>query len=279
MPSVPPRIQTGVRGGSIGLDSAKVWPVDWGSSGPAESPGARLQGPSGSSAKMTAVAARKHKLRTPAKPDPATRRGRRGVPVVAVAALILVAAGVWAYSPSFGGVFVLDDVRAIIQNPTIRTLWPLTTPLSPPSACTVAGRPVANLSFAINRALAPASVPEATAAPGVPGVPIAMNATAFHVGNLLIHLTAALLLFGVVRRTLMSQSLEAMFGVAAPWLALTIASVWVVHPLQTSAVTYIVQRVESLMGLFYLLTVYCAIRASAGSRVRLWTAGAVVSCA
>ena len=83
----PPRIQTGVRGGSIGLDSGKVWPVDWGSSGPAESPGARLQGPSGSSAKMAAVAARKHKLRTPAKPDPATRRGRRGVPVVAVAAL------------------------------------------------------------------------------------------------------------------------------------------------------------------------------------------------
>ena len=32
------------------------------------------------------------------------------------------------------------------------------------------------------------------------------------------------------------------------------------HPLQTEAVTYIIQRMESLMGLFYLLTLYCFMR-------------------
>jgi protein O-mannosyl-transferase len=52
-----------------------------------------------------------------------------------------------------------------------------------------------------------------------------------------------------------------------------------VHPLQTAAVTYVVQRVESLMGLFYLLTLYCAIRAHEGPRAWAWTLGSWVCCA
>jgi hypothetical protein len=43
-------------------------------------------------------------------------------------------------------------------------------------------------------------------------------------------------------------------------LALAVALLWLVHPLNTEAVTYIIQRAESLMGLFYLLTLYCFIR-------------------
>jgi len=46
--------------------------------------------------------------------------GRRG--------LVILAAGSWAYAPSFGGVFALDDVRAIVRNESIRSLWPLTGP-------------------------------------------------------------------------------------------------------------------------------------------------------
>ena len=48
-------------------------------------------------------------------------------------------------------------------------------------------------------------------------------------------------------------------GDATP-MAFAIALLWTLHPLQTEAVTYIIQRVESLMGLFYLLTLYCFIR-------------------
>jgi Tfp pilus assembly protein PilF len=43
-------------------------------------------------------------------------------------------------------------------------------------------------------------------------------------------------------------------------LAGIVALIWVVHPLNTQAVTYIIQRGESMMGLFYLLTLYCFIR-------------------
>jgi tetratricopeptide (TPR) repeat protein len=38
------------------------------------------------------------------------------------------------------------------------------------------------------------------------------------------------------------------------------ALLWAVHPLQTESVTCVVQRTESLMGLFYLLTLYCFVR-------------------
>jgi tetratricopeptide (TPR) repeat protein len=47
-------------------------------------------------------------------------------------------------------------------------------------------------------------------------------------------------------------------------LAFFVAVLWVLHPLQTSAVTYVAQRAESLMGLFYLLTLYCFIRGAEG---------------
>lgn len=158
-------------------------------------------------------------------------------------AAIIAIAGTWAYAPSFDGVFLLDDIRAVVQNQTIGSIG---SAFVPPPQSTVSGRPVANLSFAINRALAS---PDA----------LAWN---YHAGNLLIHLATALLLFGIVRRTLRTDRMRAAFGDAADWAAFATALLWVVHPLNTEAVTYIVQRVESLMSLFFALTLYCAIRAA-----------------
>ena len=180
-----------------------------------------------------------------------------------VFALLLALAAIWAYSTSFGGVLVLDDIRAVERNTTIRTLWSLSTPLSPPPESTVAGRPVANLTFAIDHALAPGSVRR------------------YHLTNLLIHVLAGLALFGVMRRALLSGRLRERFAAPADWLAFAVAAIWLVHPLQTESVTYVVQRVESLAGLFYLLTVYASIRALEASRrrVRGWMAVAIATCA
>lgn len=72
--------------------------------------------------------------------------------------------------------------------------------------------------------------------------------------NLGLHVLAALAVFGVVRRTLLSDRLRPRFGQAADALASAVALLWVVHPLTTDAVTYVTQRTEVLMGLFYLLT-------------------------
>ena len=180
--------------------------------------------------------------------------------VVRVAAAVLVLATVAAYHNSLGGPFFFDNVNSIYENPSIRQLWPIGQPLSPPSGSSVSGRPILNLSLAVNYALSENDV------------------GSYHVVNLAIHVMAVLLLFGIVRRTLLLESVGGRLGSAAPYLALAVAMLWAVHPLQTESVTYIIQRAESLMGLFYLLTLYCVIRCSA-SRPVLWSLAAVACCA
>ena len=208
-------------------------------------------------------------------------------PSLFVALVLAVAAG-WAYSTSFAGVFVMDDNFAIADNPNIKTLWPLTTAMSAPPEMPVSGRPVASLTLAINYALAPVEVRDVLS-PGGPSAPSEVrerflrNVWGYHLFNLILHVLAALALFGVVRRTLLSDRLRARFRPVATWVACVAALVWVVHPLTTDAVTYVVQRTEVLMGLFFFLTLYCSIRAreigvSVAGR-RWWIAGAVAACA
>ena len=179
--------------------------------------------------------------------------------------LVVVAAGLLAYHNSFTGAFVFDDLASIPQNPTIRHLWPIWQPLSPPHRgwLTVEGRPLINLSLAVNYALG------------------GYNVWGYHALNLAVHIFAGLALLGIVRRTLLQPALRDRFGAAANELALTVAVLWTVHPLQTESVTYIIQRAESIMGLFYLLTLYCFIRGAESLRAgggRLWYGLCVGAC-
>ncbi len=173
----------------------------------------------------------------------------------------MVAAGLLAYHNSFTGPFIFDDSTAIVQNPTIRHLWPIWQPLSPPHQATVQGRPVVNLSLAINYAIG------------------GLDVRGYHALNVAIHILAGLTLFGVVRRTLLQPKLSERFGTVADELALAVAVLWTVHPLQTEAVTYVIQRCESLMGLFFLLTLYCFIRGAGSPRPRWWYGLCVSACA
>ena len=203
-------------------------------------------------------------------------------------AIALIAAAGWAYSTSFAGVFVFDDKFGIVDNPNIKSLWPLTRAMSAPPEMPVSARPIASLTLAINYALAPKDVRDVLS-PGRPSAPPELrerflrNVWGYHLFNLTLHVLAALALFGVVRRTLTSPALAATYGADATPLALVISLIWTVHPLLTDAVTYVVQRTEVLMGLFCLLTLYCSIRAAERGipvrRRRLWIAGAIVSCA
>jgi tetratricopeptide (TPR) repeat protein len=168
-----------------------------------------------------------------------------------LAAGLIVVSAVAAYHNSFTGVFVLDDIRSIVENRTIRQLWPIWPALSPPpNGETVSGRPLLNLSLAINHALG------------------GLDVWGYHAANLVIHVAAALLLFGILRWTFLTPTLCDRFGKAAVPLALAAALLWTVHPLQTESVTYIVQRAESLAGLCYLLTLYCVIRGAGQKGVR-----------
>ncbi len=158
------------------------------------------------------------------------------------AALLIAAAGL-AWAGSFHGAFVLDDMPAITENPTIRHFG---TAFSPPAdGQTVSGRPLVNLSFALNWAIGGESV------------------TGYHALNLAIHVLAGLVMFGLARRTLLSPTLATRFTSRATPLAGAIAACWMLHPLQTESVTYISQRAESLAGLWLLFTLYAAARGAA----------------
>src|ERR671913_53795 len=75
--------------------------------------------------------------------------------------------------------------------------------------------------------------------------------------NVLIHLAATVALYGVVRRALLSRRFGDRFADRAPSLAFAVALLWTLHPIQVQCVTYVIQRGESMAGLFYLFILYC----------------------
>jgi len=178
------------------------------------------------------------------------------------AAVIILIVGIAAYSNSFSGPFIFDGIGSIVRNPHIRRLWPITEAMKAPAQSTADGRPVLCLSLGINYQISELEV------------------WSYHAVNLIIHLAAGLLVFGIVRRSLLTERLRRRFGHASTVLGTICAAIWVVHPLQTQAVTYIIQRAESLMGLFYLSTLYFAIRGfTSPRRKNWWYAGSVAACA
>jgi protein O-mannosyl-transferase len=184
------------------------------------------------------VTARNSRPKSTARPAAADDRG-----AIRWRAVVVILAGVLVYANSLSSPFLFDDTNSIIGNPQIRRLWPLSVPLSPPRDTPVAGRPLVNLAFAVNYAAG------------------GLEPWGYHAVNLLIHTTAALVLFGLVRRTPGSSTS----------LGFVCALVWVLHPLNTEVVNYLSQRTESMMGLFFLLTLYCSVRG--------WTTRAVLACA
>jgi hypothetical protein len=174
---------------------------------------------------------------------------------------LVVLVGIGAYHNSFSGQFLFDDYSCIVENPSIRTLWPLRVTASAPPETALAGRPVVALSLALNYAVG------------------RLNVWGYHAVNLTLHLVSALLVLGIVRRTLLSPRLLSRYGPEASWLALAVALVWMAHPLLTESVTYITQRTELFVGLFLLLTLYCVIRSAGSNAPQRWGAAAVVSCA
>ncbi|MGE0591800.1 MAG: tetratricopeptide repeat protein [Vicinamibacterales bacterium] len=196
-------------------------------------------------------------------PAPAARppeQGRSSTRGRWLAVILIVACGFLAYANTLDAPFLFDDEPSVVNNAQIRTLWPLTEALSPPRDTPVAGRPLVNLSFALNYAVG------------------RLDVTGYRLVNVAIHVLAALVLFGIVRRTLGMPGLDR-YRAAATGLALVVALVWLLHPLQSEAVAYITERSESLMGICYLLTLYSAVRALDPARRGRWMAAAVAACA
>ncbi len=196
-------------------------------------------------------------------PAPGVRSGW----TVAAAGAVLAAAALAAYIGTLSAPFLFDDLPAIRDNASIRHLGDIVSVLSPPSSgrevSSATGRPIINLSLAVNYALG------------------GLDPRGYHALNLAIHIGATLALFGILRRTfeLTGRGTRAARLLAPIPTAFAAALLWSVHPLQTESVTCVIQRTESLMGLCYALTLYSFIRyAGAAPAGRAWAALSVASC-
>jgi len=173
----------------------------------------------------------------------------------AFAAAGAICAAIWlAYAGGLVAPFIMDDASSITANRSIRSLWPLWPVLvyEHGEGRTIDGRPLLNLSLAVNRAVTGTS-------------PIG-----FRVVNILIHYGNAILLMALARLLLAQPAVPAAVRGRAGPIAFAAAVLWAVHPLGTGAVTYVVQRAESLGAFMILATVFVAVRgmlaADAGSK-------------
>jgi len=183
-------------------------------------------------------------------------------------ALLALVIGV-VYGRAARAPFVHDDNISVLANPSIVRLWPLVGtvecpgPLRPPRDAVTSGRPLVNLSLALNYHFG------------------RYDTLGYHVVNMVLHLLTSMLLFGIVRRTLLLERFRSRLGNASTPLALATSLIWAIHPLQTDAVEYVSQRTELMMGLFYLATVYGSLRsftAETRQSQALAAAGATLAC-
>jgi tetratricopeptide (TPR) repeat protein len=86
------------------------------------------------------------------------------------------------------------------------------------------------------------------------------NVVGYHVVNITIHLLTAFFLFLTVYKILKLPNMRGKYGGDEYFIALLTSSLWAINPIQTQAVTYIVQRMASLATMFYILGLFFYIK-------------------
>jgi tetratricopeptide (TPR) repeat protein len=166
-----------------------------------------------------------------------------------------VAISILAYSNTFNAPFHLDDYPNIVNNPIIRDL----SYYLEPSRAKVEGltdsaqypalinRYVGSLSFALNYSVH------------------GLKVQGYHVFNVAVHVLNAFLVYLLVLLTFETPRMENCGSkITAVRIALFSALLFAVHPVQTQAVTYIVQRFASLAAMFYLLSLVLYVKFRSG---------------
>ena len=164
-------------------------------------------------------------------------------PVVHI--LIIVILGILIYSNTFNAPFVFDDTDSIVNNPAIRDVRHMIDPQN-----MYGNRYVGFLTFALNYNMH------------------GLNVVGYHIFNLFIHLLNALFVYWLIILTFRTPYVSACLQKDVlktsdfyRWIPLFTALLFVSHPIQTQAVTYIVQRFASLATLFYLVSLVMYIKA------------------
>lgn len=183
------------------------------------------------------------------RPAPVARRGAGAghLARLVVPPVLIVVVGLVLYANSFTIPFMFDDYFEISSNPMVKTIEPLLDYVT-------RSRGIPALTFALNYRWG------------------GFDVWGFHLVNVLIHLANGVLVYALVLRTLRLPGLRQRYRDAAEVLAGLVALVFVVHPLQTMAASYIVQRAESIAVFFYLLTLLLfSVASTTADRTRRFT--------
>ena len=157
--------------------------------------------------------------------------------------LLLLAFGLAAYSNSFLASFHYDDLTHIAKNDAISDLGNVARIYS---YCKE--RFLTYLTLALNYKLS------------------ALDPVTYHIFNFFIHYIAACFIYFLFRDTWETVAMEGRGRASTGRLAaLLAAGIFLLHPLQTQAVTYVIQRAESMAGMFYLGALLFYVRARLAS--------------
>ena len=177
--------------------------------------------------------------------------------------LLFIMLGAAIYSNTLDVPFIFDDLPRIKENPYIRinelTFDNLAEAMFNKKSS--AKRPLGNFSFALNYYFHQ------------------FNLKGYHVVNIIIHILTASLLYFLFKSTLCIPLLSRKYP-HPEVIAFFAALVWLVYPLHTESVTYIVQRLNSLAAMFYLLSLLLYIKGRLSGEKRkswLWFTGSALS--
>lgn len=145
--------------------------------------------------------------------------------------LIIAVALLTSYAPSFQGDFQFDDEYFIVRNQDIKSFqdygqlhyW-----------LDLQKRTLTRLTLSINYYIH------------------GLNTIGYHIINLLVHFASSLFLFFLIKELFNNKIKNAYILLAT--------LIFACHPMQTQAVTYIVQRMASLSGMFYIGSIYFFLR-------------------
>lgn len=154
------------------------------------------------------------------------------------AAVFLITAAVLAvYSNTFHAAFQFDDIPGVVENENIKSLSNL-------KALITDNRGVSMASFALNYARG------------------GLDVTGYHVFNTAVHILSSVFAYFLLYALFLRAGARELWGRRIAFFS---ALIFAVHPVQTQAVTYIIQRMESLSSLFYILALLFFVSASNAS--------------
>jgi hypothetical protein len=169
-------------------------------------------------------------------------KGKKFSVIIPVFILLFFAGLVlWMYSDSLESPFVFDDVKKIEENTHIRVNNFSLKEIVYAGLKSSKTRFLAFISFALNYYFHQ------------------YDLFGYHIVNIFIHILTGFFLYLFLTATLKISSLPSHYD-HPDLIAFLAALIWLIHPIQTQSVSYIVQRMNSMASMFFILSFWCYVK-------------------